>query len=84
MDDASKFNNNVLTDLINLGRDLKFSVLVTHIECEKQFKYVIENNIDKIQGKYIYKRIAINDVEDFMKHYGEHRANIDNIIKISK
>lgn len=81
IDETSKFDKKVINDLIKLSQDLRYSVTVTHIETEKELMQVIKNGVNKVQGNYLFKRIQVDMLEEYIVKYSEYKNDIDNIIK---
>lgn len=84
LDEPDKFNNAVIGDIINLSKDLKYNVTVTHIEEGEELKQILSHNdVDKIQGNYLFKRQKIDTLEKYIEKYEEYKKEIKNMIELS-
>ncbi len=81
LSEKDKFNEQIIRDIIKLGKDLKYMINVTHIDRESEFKEIINNDVDSVQGNYFFKRIKIENIDSYMKDYLEYMKNTDKIIK---
>jgi diguanylate cyclase (GGDEF)-like protein len=77
----SNFNKNILSDIINVCKDLDYSATVICIENEEELKYALNGKADKIQGNYLFKKIDNNNLEEFLVNYPELKIGIENMIK---
>lgn len=76
----SNFNTNILKDIINVCKDLDYLTTIICIENEEELKYAINGLSDKIQGNYLFKKVDINNLEDFLINYPTFRSGIESII----
>ncbi|MCX8075365.1 MAG: EAL domain-containing protein [Clostridia bacterium] len=77
----SKFNKNILKDLIRFSKDLGYNVTVTHVETKEEFTKLISSDVDNVQGNFLSNRIKLNMLGDYLKQYSEYKASVDNIIR---
>jgi EAL domain-containing protein (putative c-di-GMP-specific phosphodiesterase class I) len=50
---------------------MNLEVVAEGVESEEQYRYLINNNCDLIQGYYISKPIPIEGIEDVLKKYNK-------------
>lgn len=72
----SQFNNSVLSDIVELGKDLYYEVTVVKIENDRELERALRCNVDKIQGNYIYKPICQDELFEFLSEYKKIRGSI--------
>lgn len=84
LDESTGLNKDVLRNIVNLSKTLNYSVIVTHVETQVEFATMLNYNVNRIQGNFLAKRISIDKVEEFIKHYEEYKKSIDNMIKFCK
>ena len=77
----SNFNKNILSDVINICKDLDYITTVICIENEEELKYALNGLADKIQGNYLFKKIDNASLEEFLINYPSLQINIENLIK---
>jgi len=77
----SSFNKNILSDIINVCKDLDYLTTVICIENEEELKYALNGKADKIQGNYLFKKVDKTDLEEFLANYPELKIGIENMIK---
>lgn len=80
MSKDSAFNSEILKDIINLGKDLDYKVIVNCIEDEKTLIYAIRNGASSIQGDFLFKKMDTKLAQDFAKEYDTYVNKIDGII----
>lgn len=80
MSKDSALNSEILKDIINLGRDLDYKVVVNCIEDEKTLIYAIRNGANSIQGDFLFKKMDTKFSVDFAKEYENYVNKIDGII----
>lgn len=76
----STFNSEILKDIISLGKDLEYKVVVNCIEDEKSLIYAIRNGANSIQGDFLFKKMDTKLAIDFVKEYDSYVNKIDGII----
>lgn len=81
---TENINENVFTDLINLSHDLGYKVIVGKVSDDRKLVKAITNNADKIQGDFLFKKMAENLAEEVLINYGTYRLRIDEIIVNAK
>lgn len=74
----------VLADIIKLGKEMKFKVLINCIENEKQLTESIKKGADKIQGNFLFKKMDLDLTEEFINEYSRYINKLDNIILSAK
>lgn len=52
---SNEKNKGITKSIIEIGRNLNISVTAMGVETEAQYKYLIENNVDYMQGNYFYR-----------------------------
>ena len=73
---SSQFNSAVLSDIVELGKDLYYEVTVVKVENDRELEKALKCKVDKIQGNYIYKPLDETELYDFLDKYNEIRENI--------
>lgn len=70
------FNSGVLTDIVELGKDLYYDVTVVKIENDRELARALSCKVDKIQGNYIHRSIEESEMIEFLESYHETRKKI--------
>ena len=73
---SSMFNSSVLSDIVELGKDLYYEVTVVKIENDRELERALSCKVDKVQGNYIYRPIDECELDDFLKEYSSIREKI--------
>ena len=73
---SSQFNSSVLSDIVELGKDLYYEVTVVKIENDRELERALSCKVDKIQGNYIYKPIDESELYDFLGQYTDIRKSV--------
>ncbi len=73
---SSIFNNSVLSDIVELGKDLYYEVTVVKVENDRELENALKCKVDKIQGNYIYRPIEEDELPQFLNEYSEIRNQI--------
>lgn len=66
-----KDDNAIVGTIIKLAHQMNLEVVAEGVESEEQYRYLINNNCDLIQGYYISKPIPIEEIEDVLKKYNK-------------
>lgn len=74
----------ILANIIKLGKEMKFKVLINAIENEKQLTESIKRGADKIQGNFLFKKMDLDLTEEFINEYSKYINKLDNIILSAK
>lgn len=74
----------ILAEIIELGKEMKFKVLINSIENEKQLTEAIKKGADKIQGNFLFKKMDLELTEEFINEYSKYVNKLDNIILSAK
>jgi EAL domain-containing protein (putative c-di-GMP-specific phosphodiesterase class I) len=77
----STFNRNILSDIVNVCKDLDYQTTIICVENEDELKYALNSSSDKIQGNYLFKKVDNNNLEEFIVNYPNFKIGIENIIK---
>ena len=80
----SQLDPEILADIVKLGKEMKFKVLINSIENEKQLTEAIKKGADKIQGNFLFKKMDLELTEEFINEYGKYINRLDNIILSAK
>ncbi len=65
----SDFNNAVISDIVNLCKDLGYTVYIVGLNDNKEIETVSKTDIDCVQGDIIHKSIEENKVSEFIDSY---------------
>ncbi|MEG0872847.1 MAG: diguanylate cyclase [Clostridia bacterium] len=82
--DESGFSKSVLKDIIKLGQDMKYKVIVGQIDDEKELIESIHSSANKLQGDFLFKKMDDSFAEEFLSAYSTYKSRIDNIISNAK
>ncbi len=74
--DESKFNIATLKDIVNLSKDLKYDALVKGISTKVELEYALDAKANYLQGEYIYKPVAENEIETIIDSYIQTKENL--------
>ncbi|MEG1008745.1 MAG: EAL domain-containing protein [Clostridia bacterium] len=77
----SIFKKKLLKDIIDVANDLEYTSVITQIETKEELKYSILANVCKVQGNYLFEKININNLEEFLINYPSFKKGLDKIIK---
>ena len=66
-----KDDNAIVGTIIKLAHQMNLEVVAEGVDSEDQYRYLINNNCDLIQGYYISKPIPIEEIEDVLKKYNK-------------
>lgn len=77
----SIFNKDVLDDIVKLSKNLKYDIVITKIANEKTLKQILEYDVDKVQGNYLFEIIEEDKLIEFIKLYSLYKGDIKKIIK---
>lgn len=73
---SSQFNRAVLSDIVELGKDLYYEVTVVKVENDRELARALKCKVDKIQGNYIYRHLDEHELYEFLGKYNEIREGI--------
>ena len=73
---SSQFNGAVLSDIVELGKDLYYEVTVVKVENDRELARALKCKVDKIQGNYIYRHLDESELYEFLGKYKEIREGI--------
>jgi diguanylate cyclase (GGDEF)-like protein len=74
----------IFKDIIKLGLDMKYKVIIGQLETSKELDIAIASGANKLQGDVLFKKIEEFYAEEFLNSYADYRKNIDNIITNAK
>lgn len=80
----SQLDPEILSNIVKLGKEMKFKVLINSIENEKQLTEAIKKGADKIQGNFLFKKMDLELTEEFINEYSKYINRLDNIILSAK
>ena len=80
----SNLNANCLKHIVDLSKELKYSVTVCCIETKEQLDFVLKIGVDKIQGFFLFNKMYDEYIKDVIKKYDELRDKVYEIISNSK
>ena len=80
----SQLDPEILADIVKLGKEMKFKVLINSIENEKQLTEAIKKGADKIQGNFLFKKMDLELTDEFINEYSKYINRLDNIILSAK
>lgn len=80
----SIFKKDVLKDIVQLSRDLNYTIVITKVSDERTLKEILKQDIDMIQGNYLFEHIETNKLEQFIEQYNSYKGDIKKIIKKGK
>lgn len=66
-----KSDNAIVGTIIKLAHQMNLEVVAEGVESEEQYRYLINNNCDLIQGYYISKPISVDGIQDVLKKYNK-------------
>ena len=73
---SSMFNSSVLSDIVELGKDLYYEVTVVRVENDRELERALKCKVDKIQGNYIYRPVDEEELFEFLDSYSKIREKI--------
>ena len=59
----------IINDIISIAHKSGMSVIAEGVETEEQFRYLIEDNFDAMQGYYHCKPLPCPEIEQWISHY---------------
>lgn len=77
----SNFDKKVLSDIVNLSKNLKYETSIVSIENERELVSAVLAGADYIQGDYVFERINEDKIVDFAEKYNSLKSNIVEKIK---
>lgn len=80
----SQLSPEILSNIVRLGKEMNFKVLINTIENEKQLTEAIKKGADKIQGNFLFKKMDLELTEEFISEYSKYINKLDNIILSAK
>ena len=84
LDEGNNFDKELFKELIKIGHNLKYKVIVCKIDDETKLVKTINNDADKIQGDFLFKKMEQQLAEEVLNNYGTYRLRIDDIILDAK
>ena len=69
------FSEEVFKDIINIGKNLNYKMVVSNIENKEEYDRAIMYGADIIQGNYICKKIEYDGIEEYKKEYIDNMKN---------
>jgi len=79
LDKASIFDKNVLKDIVTLGKDLGYDIVITKVSNEEVLDKISKYGVDMVQGNYIFDILEDNKIPIFLNNYKEYKKSINNI-----
>lgn len=79
---SSMFNSSVLSDIVELGKDLYYEVTVVKIENDRELLRALKCNVDKIQGNYIHRPVEGEELVEFLNSYTDIRKKLLEIEEV--
>lgn len=73
---SSAFNSSVLSDIVELGKDLYYEVTVVKVENDRELDRALKCKVDKVQGNYIYRPIDEQELFEFLNNYADIRKKV--------
>lgn len=64
-----KVNGNIVGTIIKLAHQMQLNVVAEGVETMEQYKYLIENDCDYVQGYYISKPLPEEEIEGLLRKY---------------
>lgn len=65
----SEFNNAVISDIVNVCKDLDYGTEIVGISSKEQLERILETKADYVQGDYIYRSIGEDELMEFIENY---------------
>jgi EAL domain-containing protein (putative c-di-GMP-specific phosphodiesterase class I) len=59
----------IVTAIIQMGHNLRLSVIAEGVETEKQFKFLRAQGCDYVQGYYVSKPLPFHELQQFLKEW---------------
>lgn len=84
LDEESNINPKMLEDVIRLSKKLNYKVIIGSIDNELKLNGAIKNGADKIQGDFLFKKMEVELLDEFISEYSSFIYKIDNIILTAK
>ncbi|MDD3304395.1 MAG: EAL domain-containing protein [Clostridia bacterium] len=84
LDENTNINPKILVDVIKLCKELNYKVVINSIDNEMKLNSAIRNGADKIQGDFLFKKMDLDLVSDFVSEYSSFIYKINNIILTAK
>ncbi len=84
LSEESKVNPEMLEDVIRLSKKLNYKVIINSIDNEIKLNGAIKNGADKIQGDFLFKKMEVELLDEFISEYSSFIYKIDNIILTAK
>ena len=67
---AGKNSENIISTIVAIAEALNLNIVAEGVETERQLKFVLNNNIDEIQGFYFSKPLPYQEFIDYISSLG--------------
>ncbi|MEG2348810.1 MAG: EAL domain-containing protein [Clostridia bacterium] len=83
-ENSDTISKEILSDIIKIGKHLKYKIIITKIEDKESLDCAIVYNADKIQGKLLFKNMQEELSEEFLSGYDKYQKTLKDIISKAK
>ena len=80
LDNENRLNNNVFKDIVNLGMDMNYKVIVGKIEKQEELESAITCGASKIQGDLLFKKMEEDMAQEFLSKYDNYKNEFNALI----